>query len=109
MHNRVDVFRAYVVQDGSGEWYAHCIDLTVDAMGSTREEAIEKLLDAMELYVQWADEQGIPRRRQSPLEFRLRFHYYAARDRLRQLLRQPPKHSGMRRTFSQECRNPLTA
>ncbi len=99
------VFRGFVARRRDGRWYAHCIDLTVDGLAETAQEAIDKAARAGAAYLNWASEHGEPLRRPSPLRFRIQYYLYAAQDSLRSLSRRPPKQNGQRHTF----RSPLPA
>ena len=94
--------RGFIVRRRDGMWYAHCIDLTIDALAPTPQEAIEKISSATVSYLNWATERGEPLMRPSPLRFRLRYYVLAVKDRLRAFFRRPPSatNSGGR-TFHQ--------
>src|SRR5690606_34747076 len=94
-------YRGFVARRRDGLWYAHCIDLTVDGLASTPQEAIEKAGQAGLAYLNWASAHGEPLRRPSPLWFHVRYHLYGAQEFLRSLLRRPPKASGHGHTFQQ--------
>ena len=70
------VLRAYIRPQRSGGWYAHCITLSLDAVGADYREARDKLDDAILSYLRFAGEEGrfeelVPRR--SPLRFRIEY------------------------------------
>lgn len=75
-------FRLFVTQQGDGQWYAHCVDLTVDGLAATRDEALQKVAHSIETYLGWAIETGQPLRRPSPWMFHARYRWYAIRDAL---------------------------
>ncbi len=92
--------RGFVVQRPDGQWYAHCIDLTIDALAPTRDQALEKMSSATLAYLTWATERGVPLMRPSPLRFRLRYYALALQDRFRGLVPRPPQpESRSARTF----------
>ena len=70
------VLRAYIRPQRSGGWYAHCITLSLDAVGADYREARDKLDDAILSYLRFAGEENrfeelVPRR--SPLRFRIEY------------------------------------
>lgn len=70
------VLHAYIRPQRSGGWYAHCITLSLDAVGADYREARDKLDDAILSYLRFAGEEGrfeelVPRR--SPLRFRIEY------------------------------------
>jgi predicted RNase H-like HicB family nuclease len=92
--------RGYITKRGDGRWYAHCIDLTLDALADTPEEALNELAQAMSAYLSWASENGQPLLRRSPLQFQLQYYAAAASDWLRSRSNRPPQEQqGSRRTF----------
>ena len=60
------VLRAYIRPQRSGGWYAHCITLSLDAVGADYREARDKLDDAILSYLRFAGEENrfeeLPRR-----------------------------------------------
>lgn len=93
------MIRGFAVRRNDGLWYAHCIDLSLDALAPTRDEALEKLQSAIADYLEWASERGLPLLRPSPLRFRLRYGAYALGDKLSALTQRPPRPKNPRRTF----------
>jgi predicted RNase H-like HicB family nuclease len=68
--------RCFADRSADGDWYAHCIDLTLDAQAPTYEAAVAKLDGAIDQYIDWAVERSLSAHellRPSPLEFRLRY------------------------------------
>lgn len=68
--------RGFAEQRPNGTWYAHCIDLCLDAEAPTYHEVRAKLDEAIIMYIQWAlpaakSPKDILRR--SPLEFQFRY------------------------------------
>lgn len=93
------VIRGFVVPRPNGTWYAHCIDLTIDALAPSREEAIDQLNRASVAYLEWASERrDVPVLRRSPLRFRLRYYRYAFEDAIN-AFRQRPRKPQVRHTF----------
>ncbi len=52
--SRQIVLHAYIRPQRNGEWYAHCITLSIDAVGADYHEARAKLDDAILSYLQFA-------------------------------------------------------
>lgn len=90
--------RGFVTQRRDGRWYAHIIDLCVDAEAPTREQALSKAREAAVGYLTWAAENGESLLRPSPWPFRLRYYLYRLRDRTKETFRRRPDR---RRTFNQ--------
>lgn len=83
-HEATEVtFRLFVVPQADGQWYAHCVDLTLDALAPTRDEAIRKVEIAISGYVRWALAKKQPLRRPSPWTFRVRHFMYESLDAYR--------------------------
>lgn len=53
------ILRRYSEQQRDGQWYAHCIDLTLDGQASEQGLAASKLNTAIRLYFEWAADRGI--------------------------------------------------
>ncbi|MEX0783075.1 MAG: hypothetical protein WD557_10525 [Dehalococcoidia bacterium] len=78
--------RCFSERRRDGTWYAHCIDLTLDAEADSYLEARKKLDVAIIQYLEWALETAHSKReilRPSPLVFRLRYRRAWAKERLR--------------------------
>ena len=59
-----------------GSWYAHCVDLTLDAQASSYDDVRKKLDDTILLYLGWSlEHESVWKRirRPSPWGFRLRY------------------------------------
>ena len=77
--------RCYVHRRADGKWYAHCIDVSLDALGSSMEEAQTKLATAIKQYLDWTVEKGVPYRRPSPFKFQRTYFTCRAKLALRDL------------------------
>lgn len=73
--------RCYARQQADGSWYAHCIDLNIDAEAKTFPKVRESLTDAMigylETVMETEDQESIGRliNRSSPMRHHLTYHY----------------------------------
>lgn len=77
--------RCFLEKRPNGNWYAHCIDLCLDAEAPSYSEARKKLDDSILEYVDWAlPAAKAPRDiiRRSPLEFHFRYCRQVIRQRL---------------------------
>ena len=77
--------RCFLEKRPNGHWYAHCIDLCLDAEAPSYTEARKKLDEVILEYVEWAlPTAKAPKDiiRRSPLEFRFRYCRQALRQRL---------------------------
>lgn len=101
--------RAYCYERAPGQFVAECIDLDLLSQGSTPEEAIGTLQEAMVDYLQAAFAGGDARGlvpRLSPRSHRLRYHWTRALARVSERMHGRHKHLLYRPVISGESTSP---
>ncbi len=105
--------RSFVYSPKPGRYIAECVDLDLLSQGTSLEEVIRRLQEAMFSYVQVAFDGGSTKGlilRPSPLSHRIRYHFHRLLARIKAVFRGkhrrhflPESESGVGRVYLSHC------